>query len=61
MIISYMEEYAIFCKRIDFTEMFVVSLDFADVKTTKTCPRESNSGHIKPVNGYIFIYSDETI
>ena len=27
-----MEEYAIFCTRIDFTEMFLMSLDFADVK-----------------------------
>ena len=35
IIISYMEEYAIFCTRIDLTEMFVMSLDFADVKDNK--------------------------
>ena len=27
-----MEEYAVFCTRIDFTNIFVMSLDFADVK-----------------------------
>ena len=27
-----MEVYAIFCTRIDFTNMFEMSLDFADVK-----------------------------
>ena len=27
-----MEVYAIFCTNMDFTEMFVMSLDFADVK-----------------------------
>ena len=36
MIISYMEKYAIFCTRIDFRKMFVVSLDFADVKNNET-------------------------
>ena len=30
--ISYMEEYVIFCTRIDFRKMFVMSLDFADAK-----------------------------
>ena len=35
-----MEVIAIFYTRIDFTEMFVMSLDFGDAKTTKTCPRE---------------------
>ena len=30
-----MEEYAIFCTRIDFTEMFAMSLDFADVKNNE--------------------------
>ena len=39
-LISYMEVYAIFCTRMDFTKMFVMSLDVADIKTMKTCPRE---------------------
>ena len=30
--ISYMEVYAIFCTRMDFTEMFAMSLDFAEIK-----------------------------
>ena len=30
-----MEVNAIFCLRIDFTKMFVMSLDFADVKNNK--------------------------
>ena len=30
--ISYIELYAIFCTIIDFTKLFVMSLDFADVK-----------------------------
>ena len=33
--ISHMEEYAIFCTRIDFREIFVMSLDFADVKNSE--------------------------
>ena len=32
IIISYMEVCEIFCTRIDFTNNFVMSLDFADVK-----------------------------
>ena len=32
IIISYMEVFAIFCIRIDFTKMFVMSLDFAEIK-----------------------------
>ena len=40
IIISYMEDYAIFCTRMDFTKMFVISLDFTDIKTTITCPRK---------------------
>ena len=32
IIISYMEVYAIFCTRMDFTNMFVMSLDFAVIK-----------------------------
>ena len=32
IIISYMEVYAIFCTRIDFRELFVISLDFAEIK-----------------------------
>ena len=32
MILSYMEVYAFFCSRIDFTNFFVMSLDFADIK-----------------------------
>ena len=39
IIISYMEEYAIFCARIDLGKMFVMSLDFADVKNNKTMPK----------------------
>ena len=31
-----MEEYAIFCKGIDFRKLFVMSLDFADVKNNET-------------------------
>ena len=31
-IISYMEIYAMFCTRMDFTEMSVMSLDFAEMK-----------------------------
>ena len=34
------EDYAIFCTRMNFTKIFVMSLDFAEIKTTKTCPRE---------------------
>ena len=30
-----MEEYAIFCTRIDFTDIFAMSLDFADVTNNK--------------------------
>ena len=30
--ISYMEIYTLFCTRIDFTKIFVMSFDFADVK-----------------------------
>ena len=32
IIISYMEVFAIVCTRIDFSKMFVMSLDFADVR-----------------------------
>ena len=32
IIISYMEVYAIFCTRMGFTKMFVMSLDFAEIK-----------------------------
>ena len=38
MIISYMEVYAIFCTRIDFTKMFVMSLDFEEIKYIKNRP-----------------------
>ena len=30
--ISYMEVYAIFCTKIDFTKMFEMTLDFAEIK-----------------------------
>ena len=33
--ISYMEVYAIFCTRMDFTKMFVMALDFAKSKISK--------------------------
>ena len=32
IIISYMEVYAIYCSGMDFAEMFVMSLDFAEIK-----------------------------
>ena len=32
---SYMEENAIFCTKIDFIKIFVMSLDFADVKNNE--------------------------
>ena len=35
IIISYMEYYAIFCTRIDFRKIFVMSLNFSDVKNNK--------------------------
>ena len=34
IIISYMEDYAIFCTTMDFTKLFEMSLDFADIKST---------------------------
>ena len=33
---SYREEYAIFCTRIDYTEMFEMSSDFLDVKNNES-------------------------
>ena len=35
IILSCMEDYAIFCTRIDLTKMFVMSLDLADVNNTE--------------------------
>ena len=32
ILISYMEDSAIFCTRMDFTKMFEMSLDFAEIK-----------------------------
>ena len=32
IVLSYMDVYAIFCTRIDFTNFFVMSLDFAKIK-----------------------------
>ena len=32
IIISYMEVYATFCTKMNFTGMFVMSLDFAEIK-----------------------------
>ena len=32
IIIPYMEVYAIFCTRMEFTKFFVMSLDFAEIK-----------------------------
>ena len=40
IIMSYIEVYAIFRTRIDFTEMFEMSLDFADVKDNENMQRE---------------------
>ena len=38
IIISYMEVYAIFCTRMSFITMFVMSLDSAEIKNIETCP-----------------------
>ena len=59
--ISYMEVNEIFCTRIDFAKIFVMSLDFVDVKNYKTCPREWQTGRIKPFKCFIWFISDETI
>ena len=32
MIVSFMEVYAIFCTKMDFTNVLVMSLDFAEIK-----------------------------
>ena len=40
ILISHMEAYAIFCIRIDFTEMFVMSLDFENVKNKENMSKE---------------------
>ena len=55
IIISFMDDYASFHTRMDFIKMFVMSLDFANVKTMKTCPKEWHTGRIKPVSCYILI------
>ena len=35
ILMSYMEVYAIFCTRMDFTNFFVMPLDFAEIKNIK--------------------------
>ena len=34
-----MEEYEFLCSRIDFRKMFVMKLDFTDVKNNETMPK----------------------
>ena len=34
-----MEVYAVICTRIDFIKIFVMSLDFADVKNSENMPK----------------------
>ena len=60
-IISYMEVYAIFCERIDFDKIFVMSLDFAHVKTTLTCARNDIHDLLSPSTALFLFISDETI
>ena len=42
IIISFMEVCAIFCTRMDFTKLFVMSLDFADVKNNENVSCHGN-------------------
>ena len=39
IIISYAKDNEYFCTRMEFTKMFVISLDFADTKTNKNIPK----------------------
>ena len=43
-----MEVYAIFCTRVDFTNMFVMSLDFVEIKNIENM--STGIGRIKPFN-----------
>ena len=55
IIISYMEDNAIFVQ--EWTLQIVCNdIQFSDVKTTKICPREWHSRHIKPINCDIFLF-----
>ena len=62
IIISYIEEYAIFCTGIDFTEMFVMSLDFRDVKNNENMSTEiKHTDELSPSMAIFLFISDETI
>ena len=37
-------DFAIFCTRMDFTKMFVISLDFAEVKNKENMSKEKTHG-----------------
>ena len=58
MTISYMEINAIFCTRIDFTNVFVMSLDFAEIKNIENM---SMGDALRPSTALLLFISDKTI
>ena len=54
-----MEVYTIFCTRIDFTKMFVMSLDSRTSKTAKTWPGNDIQDALIPSTA--IFWSDEKI
>ena len=61
IIISYMEVYSIFCTRMEVTEMFVMSLDFAEIKNIEnmsvgmTYKTHLQPKRVKFTNSVIFV------
>ena len=58
--ISYMEAYAIFCTRMDFQKMFVMSSDFAEIKNIENMEMTYRT-HVALQLLYFDFFSDETI
>ena len=60
MVISYMEAYTIFCKRMDCIKIFVMSLDFVEIKKNHV-DRDDIQGTFSPSTAIFWFISDDTI